>query len=309
MDVQRDQTLKPPPDRRSFSSVRTVSSETSDLEKASNRRTKILTSTVQALEPFIIEHDDYVPTPANTMNVPISPDTFQRLQSWLRARGSASLCIIFPPSSPAFTNRSDSSAAAAAIVQALSQAPDLPAQPLVLFYFCNVPSYDTPLGGRERHEAGAVSMLYALIAQLVHSLPSEIDSSLNFSQQRFDNLDGTASSWAAALALFADLLAVALPYIFCVIDGLELLDYGSGERLCEDFVSTVWRITKSCESRNQVFKMLWTTMGGTQALSSLTREGLAHYEREPARRRTDYRRSAGTPKIEDISIGSEDYEN
>lgn len=92
----------------------------------------------------------------------------------------------------------------------------------VISYFCQVPRASR---GRDIPEAeGAISLLYALLRQLVEKLPPRLDTAVDLSEARFKKLDGSMNNWAEAIELLKDLLSVFSGVVFCVIDGLHWLD-------------------------------------------------------------------------------------
>lgn len=92
----------------------------------------------------------------------------------------------------------------------------------VISYFCEVPrasaGHDTP------EAEGAISLLYALLRQLVEKLPPRLDTAFDLSEVRFAKLDGSMNTWTEAIQLLWDLLSVLSGVVFCVIDGFHWLD-------------------------------------------------------------------------------------
>lgn len=103
----------------------------------------------------------------------------------------------------------------------------------VVSYFCQI-------SGQGRDEqikpaaAAAVaamnSMLYALIRQLLHHLPSSIGRTIDFSEKRFQSMDGTEASWDAALAILSEVVPLISPPLFVILDGVQWLEHESTEK-------------------------------------------------------------------------------
>lgn len=95
----------------------------------------------------------------------------------------------------------------------------------VISYFCHIRRAD---GIASRATRSLVALLYALIRQLIELLPPRFDSEKDLSKERFSRLDGTLDSWEEALDVFKDVLEL-IPgsAVFCIIDGLHMLDFRS----------------------------------------------------------------------------------
>lgn len=92
----------------------------------------------------------------------------------------------------------------------------------VISYFCEVPRTST---GHDAPEAeAAISLLYALLRQLVEKLPPRLDTAVDLSKARFEKLSGSMDNWTEAIELLKDLLSILNGLVFCVIDGLHWLD-------------------------------------------------------------------------------------
>lgn len=92
----------------------------------------------------------------------------------------------------------------------------------VISYFCEVPRASTDHNTPEAE--GAISLLYALLRQLVEKLPPRLDTAVDLSEARFKKLDGSMNNWTEAIELLGDVLSVLRGVVFCVIDGLHWLD-------------------------------------------------------------------------------------
>lgn len=132
----------------------------------------------------------------------------------------------------------------------------------VVSYFCEVPrasrGHDTP------EAEGAISLLYALLRQLVETLPPRLDTSVDLSEKRFARLDGSMNTWTGAIKILEDLLRVLSGVVFCVIDGLQWLDDKGTDAPLAQLVTAL---------RHDRLRVLLTTSGRSGCL-------LEHLERD-----------------------------
>lgn len=132
----------------------------------------------------------------------------------------------------------------------------------IISYFCEIPRSTQ---GRDTPEAqGAVSLLYALLRQLVETLPPRVDTTANLSESRFAKLDGSLGTWTEAVELFGDLLSVSSGVVFCVIDGIHWLDGGGTDEPLAQLLTAL---------RNDRLRVFFTTCGRSGCL-------LEHLERD-----------------------------
>ncbi|KUI53386.1 hypothetical protein VP1G_00696 [Cytospora mali] len=92
----------------------------------------------------------------------------------------------------------------------------------VLSYFCEIPQ--TVDNNVTREMKGTISLLYALLRQMVELLLPRLETTVNLSEERFLSLDGSMGTWSEALAVFRDLTTLSPGTIYCVIDGFHWLD-------------------------------------------------------------------------------------
>lgn len=86
----------------------------------------------------------------------------------------------------------------------------------VISYFCEIPR--TIRGNHTPEEEGAISLLYALLRQLVETLPPRLETTVDLSDSRFAKLDGSMNTWTEAIELLRDLLSALSGIVFCVVD-------------------------------------------------------------------------------------------
>lgn len=132
----------------------------------------------------------------------------------------------------------------------------------VISYFCSILTVAQD-GSRSStpEEQGSVALLYALIRQMIELLLPRFDTSVNMSEERLSQLDGTMRSWKEALALFKDLVCLvgeSRETVFCVIDGLHWLDDKSTSESLALLVETL--------RYNSKLRVLFTTSGRSSCL-------------------------------------------
>lgn len=135
----------------------------------------------------------------------------------------------------------------------------------VLSYFCEIPRAKPDGISRTREERGAVSLVYALLRQLVELLLPRFHSSIDLSEERFLRLDGTLDSWEEAMLLLRDLVGLLIQNtVFCVIDGMHWLDDKSTDNPLRVLV-------ESLRASNKV-RLLFTTSGRSACLRGALRD-------------------------------------
>ena len=107
-------------------------------------------------------------------------------------------------------------------------------------YFCELPRPHTKLpNGMTAEMRGLVSLVYALIRQLIELLPSFASYTQNLGASRFAKLDGSVQSYDEAIGILGELLDLSPPMLFCVIDSFEILDDRSTTSHLTSFVNTL----------------------------------------------------------------------
>ena len=77
------------------------------------------------------------------------------------------------------------------------------------------------------------------------------------------------TTFTDALTLFEDLVSISSPYIICVIDGIEWIDYGRGSPRFQEFLTSILTVMggrTNEEGNSSVFKLLFTTAGNSRTL-------------------------------------------
>lgn len=115
-------------------------------------------------------------------------------------------------------------------------------------------------------ETVLTAMLYSLVGQLVHLLPSEFESNSGINQKAFQDLDRSVGSIPAALQLIGLLLYHAPPHLIVIIDKLHLVD----SQETRPILIRLSQLFRDLGSR-QMVKVLYTTAGTCGALVQMTK--------------------------------------
>lgn len=138
----------------------------------------------------------------------------------------------------------------------------------VISYFCELSRQ-----GPEQHESeqsATISLLYALLRQLIEILSPRLETTVDLTEERFNELNGTLDTWSKATALLRDVLSVTPGIVFCVIDGLHWLDSRSTDGPLAELISVL-----RCEK----LRVLLTTSGRSGCLiENLGREEICNVE-------------------------------
>lgn len=173
-----------------------------------------------------------------------------RIQRWNAASTSRTLWIEGPFQAPEPSRYTLLSAH----VVSTAQNANLP----VLYYFCN-------------STTTLVDLLYSLLAQLVQALPSDFQSTKDFSSARFEALSQTADSLDRVIILLRDLLDVGPYALYVIVDGLQVLRRSSSSLVQVQGVVNILRSASEDKrsERSRLTKTLFTTDGFTNALNCL----------------------------------------
>lgn len=185
-----------------------------------------------------------------------SPHSFpirvlQRLSDWTAGTAPSIFWIDGPPLEADDLDNSVTLLAATFINMAAQSS--LP----ILSYFCQLRRGEQTRESETRESQATISLLYALVRQMIELLLPVFETDVDLSQQRFSRLDGSSNSWPEALKLFAELVGLMPDKVFCVIDGMHWLDDRRNEGLLADLVRTL---------RESRFRVLITTSGRSPCL-------------------------------------------
>jgi hypothetical protein len=130
--------------------------------------------------------------------------------------------------------------------------------------------------GLNLHQQGLIALAYSLICQLVDCLPPVVDSDsvIDLSLERFRLLDGTITSWKAALSLVDALLHLIPPLLVCVIDGIDTIHDASTDGALRELIRVLLTHTRHQPQQENsetlsptlLFKVLFTVTGRPSAL-------------------------------------------
>lgn len=146
----------------------------------------------------------------------------------------------------------------------------------VISHFCALPVQEAK--GLTVHQQGLIALTYSLIRQLIDSLPTVVDSDalLDLSAERFRMLEGTLTSWKAALSLVDTLLHFLPPVLLCIIDGVDTIHDASTDVALRELIRVLLTHTRHQPQSNSVctgspgplflFKVLFTVAGRPSAL-------------------------------------------
>lgn len=143
----------------------------------------------------------------------------------------------------------------------------------VVSHFCALPTKEVI--GLNLQEQGLIALTYSVIRQLIDWLPPVVDSDavLDLSAERFRQLDGTLTSWKAALSLVDTLLQSAPPLLVFIIDGLDTIHDASTDGAIRELVRVLLTHTRrqpqgglNGQGPTLLLKVLFTVIGRPSAL-------------------------------------------
>jgi hypothetical protein len=197
-------------------------------------------------------------------NIFIEGKAARALQSWTADRSAAFLGIFGPSTTP----HQDPARMLMSNYIRVAAASGI----LCISYFCDI-THEAPPAGRTRETVGLTQLMYALLKQLVGHLPARLPYGHSLSRARFDALDGTLSTWPAALTLFEELVAMAAsPYLLFAIYGIEQLEDAHTAEPLESMMATFRRLNE-VETKGPKLKILFTTSGKSQVLGDCLNQG------------------------------------
>ncbi|KAI1338624.1 hypothetical protein F5Y15DRAFT_407601 [Xylariaceae sp. FL0016] len=128
----------------------------------------------------------------------------------------------------------------------------------VLSYCCELRRGERTRAGNDTREAQAsVSLLSALLRQMMELLLPRFETDFNLSSNRFQFLDGTVLCWSEMIHLLHDLLRLMPETLLCVISGFHWLDDRSTAGILEELLQTM---------RGSKMRVLFATTGRSSCL-------------------------------------------
>lgn len=206
-----------------------------------------------------------------TNHLSVSREVFTKIHKWLTAAGPEAIALQGPPGAK---EPSQCTLTSAFVLRKVTEA-KVP----VIGYFCH---YDSRSWASVDRTKQLLHMVNSLIYQLSSILPEGTDAEKHvdsdFSPTRWSVLDEDASDLGAAIQLFGDLLKVAPPLLFCIIDGLRHIDTESNSSVLkvsiEKFLRMLCTTASTKSDSNGALKLLISTNGSSLALREKEREGL-----------------------------------
>ncbi|KAF2104705.1 hypothetical protein NA57DRAFT_70913 [Rhizodiscina lignyota] len=191
--------------------------------------------------------------PANFRSGPVmvNEEILGRLSTWTESKDSRFLWL------EGTQNRvEDQLSVTASTAAKFVELADLSRVP-VISYFCELRRGDKIRSGNTGESQAMVSLVYALLRQLIELLLPHFDADIDLSETRFERLDGSLNTWPDAISIFGDLLSLAPEIVCCVVDGLDYLDDRSTDSYLKEFLQLL---------RTDKLKVLFTTVGRSKGL-------------------------------------------
>lgn len=182
----------------------------------------------------------------------IFPDTASRLGIWTEAAAPQMLWLSGPYTQTDTFDNPMSTLAAKIISLAARNGLSL------VTYLCELRRRE-PLrpGNSTKESQSMITLLYAIVRQVVELLPPLFETDADLSKTRFHQLDGTIRSWEHALRMLRDLLRLMPQTAICIIDGIQWLDDRSTKTNLKELVQVL---------RSEKLKVLFTTAGSSRCL-------------------------------------------
>jgi hypothetical protein len=206
-----------------------------------------------ALEPFIIGDEGPGLFGAGHFWL-AEEEVLPKLRAWMIEDAAPRTLWVSSPHDPAGTT--SARAAALAVVAAAWQA-----EAPLISHFCQRPQRDKVRAGMSIEQVGLVGLVYSSIYQLLEF--SGAEDELGFSEESLAALNGGAESWGTSLEVLRSLLDRTPMLMYCVIDGLNDLEWGGGGEWCRQFLNVLLARQRRAGT---VFNILLTTAGQSLVL-------------------------------------------
>ncbi|KAI0537931.1 hypothetical protein GGR58DRAFT_469946 [Xylaria digitata] len=171
-------------------------------------------------------------------------------------------------------------AAALAVVEAAWRA-----ETPLISHFCQRSRPGEMRPGMNIAQAGLIGVIYSLIHQLLQF--SAAEDSLDFSAETLAALDGKGESWGTSLEVLRALLDRTPVLMYCVIDGLNDLEWGDEGKGCRRLLDVLFTRQRQTGT---VFNILITTTGQSLVLPSYIQFADRHIATKGAREVARYGR-------------------
>ena len=152
----------------------------------------------------------------------------------------------------------------------------------VISHFCKRIHPKDLTRGMSIEQTGLIGLLYSLINQLQQF--SHDEDELGIGEKLISRLDGSKESWSTGLQVLATLLGGTPQLSYCVIDGINDLEWSDGAIWCRQ----LFDVFENHQANHASFHLLVTTTGQSRFLASLvpsrsrhTTSGTPRYVRIP----------------------------
>jgi hypothetical protein len=173
-----------------------------------------------------------------------------KLRTWMTEEAVSRTLWISSPYEPGVAVLGSRAAALATVAAAWQ------AESPVISYFCKRPLLDRLKPGMSIEQVGLMALVYSFIQQLLQFNGPDVE--LDFDKNQFSALNGTIQSWEPSLKVLRALLRYTPVLMFCVIDGLNDLEWGDGMSWCKQFLELLDERQRQAGS---IFNVLFTTAG------------------------------------------------
>lgn len=177
-------------------------------------------------------------------------------------------------SSPYDTTGTTSARATALAVVAAAWQAETP----IISHFCKRLQQEKVREGMTIEQAGMVGLVYSLIHQLLQF--SQAEDQLDISEESLAALNGSNESWVESLNVLRALLDCTPARMYCVIDGLNDLEWREGREPCQQLLDVLF--TRQ-QREGTVFNILLTTEGQSRVLPTCVKLEDRHIATKRAR--------------------------
>lgn len=194
-----------------------------------------------------------------------------RLQRWISAPESQLLWVMGRP----FSSKTSDESIAAAYITTLIQSAEISC----ISFFCQ--QHETSNNGINNdnsHDSLLISLLYSLTRQLTLLVPESFNNTYDY-HAVLTELDGTQKTIHSTLDLIRRLLGLAPNLLFCVIDGLHLLDRPSTTLYIKELLEVL-----QIRQESKVLKVLIVTSGFITSAARLDATARLDCSRTPRRK-------------------------
>ncbi|KAI1144886.1 hypothetical protein F4825DRAFT_475406 [Nemania diffusa] len=182
----------------------------------------------------------------------VSADAVRKLSEWMKNESSLLLWLEGPQ-----LDADDSGNPITMLANHVIKLAELAKVPTIS-YCCELRRGERLRASNGTREAqSSVSLVCALIRQLIELLLPKFEAEVDLSEARFRVLDGCILSWSEMMRIFRDLLPLMPNTLLCVIDGLHWLDDRSTAACLGELVQAL---------RNTNLRVLFTTTGRSACL-------------------------------------------